>query len=182
MKKWLAAIIVLAAGSASAQAPASLDYKGWALGITRDSALGLAKAQNGQSLDCVGESDRAMYCRTLNNAQPDISIYLSADERLLEMVTIVEPISGNASADSLLRVFRDRWGDPRPGPKRDSTSTSVVASTQPQWLGMWYSAGSGVASAMIMTVGDKRVLGVAIDNRFRYLRGRRPRPKASSND
>lgn len=173
---------VVFAGEISAQSPASLSYRGWALGISRDSAINLARTQNGQVLDCVGNPDRFMFCRTLGGAQPDISAYFSAEPRLLEMVTILEPLPATASADSLTQSFRERWGEPRPLARRDSTSTSTTVLATSQWLGMWYGAGGGVASANITMTGEKRVLGVVIDNPLRYLRGRPPQPKARTID
>jgi hypothetical protein len=173
---------LLATRAATAQVAPSLDYRGWALGISRDSATNLAKSQNGQVLDCVGNSDRMMFCRTLGGAQPDITAYFSAEPRRLEMVTILEPLGAAASADSLARWFREHWGQPRPIAKRDSASTSITVLTPAEWLGMWYGSGGGVGSAMITSLGDKRMLGVAIDNPLRYLRGRPPQPKARTID
>jgi hypothetical protein len=181
--KYLVGLLSIAfAAVTAAQSPASFNYRGWALGISRDSAISLAKAQNGQVLDCVGNPDRFMFCRTLGGAQPDISAYFSAEPRLLEMVTILEPLPAKASADSLSHWFRERWGEPRPLARRDSTSTSTTVLATSQWLGMWYGTGGGVASANIMTIGEKRVLGVVIDNPLRYLRGRPPQPKARTID
>jgi hypothetical protein len=171
------ALSIIVPGTAAAQSPASLSYRGWALGISRDSAINLAKSQNGQVLDCVGGSDRMMFCRTLGGAQPDISAYFSAEPRRLEMVTIIEPLGAAASADSVAHWFRDQWGDPKPLPKRDSTSGPTIIAAS-QWLGMWFGAGGAIGSATIMSIGDKRMLGVAIDNPLRYLRGRPPQPKA----
>jgi hypothetical protein len=183
MRKYLVPLLTVAfTGVTGAQTPASLSYRGWALGISRDSAISLARSQNGQVLDCVGNPGRSMYCRTAGGAQPDISAYFSGEPRVLEMVTILEQLPPSASADSLGQWFRGRWGEPRPLAKRDSTSTSTTLLVTLQWLGMWYGAAGGVASANITTSGDKRVLGVVIDNPLRYLRGRPPQPKARTID
>jgi hypothetical protein len=141
-----------------------LSYRGWALGISVDSATKLTKAQIGMALVCTADT-QVMFCHTGPGRAPRASAYFGPEPRRLEDVSLAMLLDRRASRDSVARWFRTRWGAPIPREYvgKKSTSGSEV-------LGSWARDNMIFGNAGITSDDTTRVLYVSIASADRQMR------------
>ena len=143
-----------------------LIYRGWALGISLDSATALTKAQSGKPLVCAEPDAKTMFCQTDRRPGGYVSVYFGAAPRRMEEVFLQVPLDRHASRDSLEKWFAGRWGPPIQREILQTGTGPVVRSEVTKGvLGTWLTDDLVFGMAGITTPDTTRMLSVSISNR-----------------
>jgi hypothetical protein len=160
--------------AAFAQGNAPLEYHGWARGISLDSALALARGQNGEELVCIGLETETQFCNS-PFGKGGVSAYFSPSPRHLEEVSLLIPLDARTSKDSIEDWFEENWGlAAREG--KTTVSNGQKLPLRSEGLGLWVRPGL-IGSASIVSLGDHRTLGVTIMSPGRTIRRLREHEK-----
>lgn len=147
-----------------------LSYRGWALGISLDSAATLATAQIGRPLACVGMDTKTMFCQT-NGGSGYANLYFSPFPRRLEELAILTPLDRRASRDSLKKWFTREWGSPLSGEastKRPDRNQRPMPETD--IIGRWRRDGFVLGMAGVSSYDTTRMISVSIRSPAREIR------------
>jgi hypothetical protein len=158
-----------------------LSYRGWALGISFDSAKALTKAQISKPLVCVGAETDTMFCQTDLTVGSYAGLYFSPAPRRLEEVSLQIPLDRRASRDSLEKWFVSRWGPSIPREVLGKPNPKGGVHAEDGVIGSWARPGMIFGMASIASVDAARLLSVAIYNPARQIRLMQQRADSSRN-
>jgi hypothetical protein len=148
-----------------------LEYRGWALGISFDSAAMLTQAQIGKPLICVGMDTKTMFCQTDHGPGVYASLYFSPVPRRLEEMSLLMPLDWRAARDSLEKWFISRWGPSLPRTmigQRSAPTGQIGMATDV--IGSWAREAMVFGMAAIVSVDTARTLAVSISSPARQIR------------
>lgn len=157
-----------------------LIYRGWAIGISLDSATELTKVQFGQPLQCAGMDTQTMSCQT-DHGPGHVSLYFSPIPRRLEEMNIMKPLDLRASRDSLEKWFTARWGRPLPRTTPATAQEGPQSAIISDIVGRWARGGFVFGMVAIAGLDTTQMLSIAISSPARRIRLMRERSDTMRN-
>lgn len=152
-----------------------LEYRGWHVGLSADSARRLAREGFALDLVCPGPPDSMLACygSPLTGGGAVLMVYLSVDTQRVVNVSITRPLPTALSVDSLRASFIEAWGPAKPDTLSIADSTGVLGATAVS-LGTWERKGDYAVAAIVRVRGEPHLHVMLWSGPRNHRLGQRP--------